>query len=281
MDALISGPRPRRRPSTGGSGLPRGPELSVLRSSRQPRPILPRWPAIPGYNFPGGHVTLLPTVEAPPHWWNCYPPRPSLPRTGSRQSPLRTEDPCSPLREAPIDEVYSVLSYKGAPGGRRRGWPKARPTSVSSPPWWLAAGASTLRDRPHTVELPWLRLPAAYGEIWCIGAEHGCTPRGDERSPRTTSTPRRHGPGSRHTRIADRMQVAPQPGRSRLRVLVGRRFFRPGDGYSGRRHEVLVAMGSRPPRESSSPSRWASWPARIEWRVAHCTATPTATSIKM
>ena len=44
----------------------------------------------------------------------------------------------------------------------------------------------------------------------------------------------------RHTRIADRMQVAPQPGRSRFRVLVGRRFFRPGDGYSDRRHEVLV-----------------------------------------
>ena len=53
------------------------------------------------------------------------------------------------------------------------------------------------------------------------------------------------------------MQVAPQPGRSRLRVLVGRRSSRPGDGYSGSRHEVLVAVGRRPPRESS-PSRWDS-----------------------
>ena len=79
------------------------------------------------------------------------------------------------------------------------------------------------------------------------------------------------GPGPWHTRVADRMQVAPQPGLSRLRVLVGRRFFRPGDGYSGRRHEVLVTMGRRPPRESSSPSRWANCSARIERSVAYHT----------
>ena len=67
------------------------------------------------------------------------------------------------------------------------------------------------------------------------------------------------------------MQVVPQPGRSRLRVLVGRRFFRPGDGYSCHRHEVFVTVGRRPPRESSSSCRWASRSARIERRVAHRT----------
>ena len=43
------------------------------------------------------------------------------------------------------------------------------------------------------------------------------------------------------------MQVAPQPRRSRLRVLVGRRFFRPGDGYSGCRYagsEILVTAAT-------------------------------------
>ena len=65
------------------------------------------------------------------------------------------------------------------------------------------------------------------------------------------------------------MQVAPLPERSRLRVLVGRRFFRPGDGYSGRRRVVLVATGRCPPREASSPSRWSSWSTRIGLRVVH------------
>ena len=87
------------------------------------------------------------------------------------------------------------------------------------------------------------------------------------------------GSGPRHTQIADRMQVAPQPGRSRLRVLDGRRFFTIGDGYSGRRLEVLVAVGSRPPPEFSSPSRWPVRP--LAPREGSPIAPPTATSVSL
>ena len=145
-----------------------------------------RAPILPTASANSSSVTLdsglqLPAVgvPAPAHWWTCYFPRQSLPGTGCRESPLGTGDPCSPLWEAPMDEVYSVPSYKGAPRGRRRGWPEALPTPASSPPWWLAAGASTLRGRPHAGEPPWLRPLAVYGGIWCNGAEHGCTPRRD------------------------------------------------------------------------------------------------------
>ena len=105
-----------------------------------------------------------------------------------------------------MDEVYSVPSYKGAPRGRRRGWPETRPTPVSSPHWWLAAGASALRGRPYTVEPPWLRPPVAYGEIWCIDAEHGYTPGTDAETsdppgpPIHRAVPAR-GPGPRHTLV--------------------------------------------------------------------------------
>ena len=134
-DALISGPRPRRRPSTGGPGLRRDPQLSTLRSSRQPRPILPRWPSISGSKFPRCHVALPPAVEAPtpPRRWTCYLSRSPLPGTGCRQPPPGTEGTCSPLREAPMGGVCSIPSCKGTPRDRSRGWPEARPKLVSSP----------------------------------------------------------------------------------------------------------------------------------------------------
>ena len=156
-----------------------------------------------------------------------------------------------------MDEVCSIPSCKGAPRDRSRDWPEARPKPVFSPPSWLVAGAFALRGRPHTDEPPWFRPPAAYGGIWCIGAEHRCTPRGNERSPQTTSTPRQHDVGLRTATYTNRRSCASRasPGSFRLRVLVKRGFFRSGDGYSGGRHVVLVGTAEAvSSTESESPA---------------------------
>ena len=172
-----------------------------------------------------------------------------------------------------MDEVYSVPSYKGAPRGRRRGWPEARPRpslrlldgSLQGPPRF-AVGLIQSSHRGFV-----LPLPTARSGVSAASTDARLAETSDPLEPPVHRAGTAQGPGPRHIRIANRTQVAPQPGRSRLRVLVGRRFFRPGDGCSGRRHEVLVAMGCRLPRESSSPSRWASWFAHNERRVAHRT----------
>ena len=64
------------------------------------------------------------------------------------------------------------------------------------------------RQASYRLATMWLRPPAAYGGIWCAGTESGCTPRGDERSPRTTSTPRQRGAGLRTAAYANRRSRA-------------------------------------------------------------------------
>ena len=161
-------------------------------------------------------MTLLPTVEVPatPHWGTCYSPRPSLPGTGCRQPPLGTGDPCSSLWEALIDEVYLVSSYKAALRGRRRGWPEARPLpsfrlldcSLQGPPRFAVV---LIQSSHRGFVLP---PPTAGSGVSVPSTDARLTETSDPLGPPVHRAGTARSSGTRHTRIADGMQVAPQPG---------------------------------------------------------------------